>query len=111
MKNLNTNKELRKNLLKSAQKEMNQLQEIKKGWYNVTITGTAIKLLGNNAPVTKTVRTLADCRLNAYNNAVLQLQNKPIGNILSFISFESPTSCIYEFLGDKVETEVEIFNH
>lgn len=103
MKNLNNNKQLQKKLLKSAKKEMRQLQEVNIGWYSVTITGIAIKIIGNNGPVTFTVKVYATSQLSAYNQAVLKLQQKPVGNVLSFISFESPIGCSYEFLGTDIK--------
>lgn len=49
---------------------MSNMLEPCKGWYIVTITGEAFKIRGNDGKVTKSVRILADNKMDAYNKCI-----------------------------------------
>jgi len=84
------------------------MYEAQKGWYIVTVTGLAFKIRGNDGKVTKSVKVLAENRMEAYNKAVKHLEENPPKNVMNFYSFESSKSALIEFVGiwtDEAEIE------
>lgn len=93
---------------KRYQEFMNELLEPLKGWYIVTITGSAFKERGNDGKVTKSVRVLAESKQDAYNKAVKNLEENPPKNVMFWSYFESPKNVLFEFIGvwtDEAEAE------
>jgi preprotein translocase subunit YajC len=90
------------------QEHLEMMYELMKGWYIVTVTGLAFKLRGNDGKVTKSVKVLADNRMEAYEKAVKHLEENPPKNVMNFYSFESSKSALIEYIGiwtDKAEIE------
>lgn len=90
------------------QEHLSFMYEAQKGWYIVTVTGLAFKIRGNDGKVTKSVKVLAENRMEAYNKAVKHLEENPPKNVMNFYSFESSKSALIEYVGiwtDEAETE------
>ena len=90
------------------QEHLSFMYEPQKGWYIVTITGLAFKIRGNDGKVTKSVKVLAENRMEAYNKAVKHLEENPPKNVMNFYSFESSKSALIEYVGiwtDELEQE------
>ena len=81
------------------QEHLSFMYEPQKGWYIVTITGLAFKIRGNDGKVTKSVKVLAENRMEAYNKAVKYLEENPPKNVMNFYSFESSKSALIEYVG------------
>jgi uncharacterized FlaG/YvyC family protein len=98
---------------KRAEREQEYLAEMYedlKGWYIVTITGLAFKLRGNDGKVTKSVKVLANNKMQAYNLAVKYLEENPPKNVTHFYSFESSKSTLIEYVGIWTDEAQEIYN-
>lgn len=78
---------------------LEQMHEQNKGWYVVTITGNAFKLRGNDGSVTKSVKVLADNKMDAYNKAIQNLEENPPKNVMNWYGFESSKSALIEYVG------------
>jgi len=90
------------------QEYLEMMYEQQKGWYVVTLTGLASKERGNDGKVTKSVKVLADNRMEAFNKAVTNLEENPPKNVMFWYSFESSKSALIEFIGiwtDEAEIE------
>lgn len=81
------------------QEYLEMMHEPMKGWYIVTVTGLAFKLRGNDGKVTKSVKILAENRMEAYEKAVKHLEENPPKNVMNFYSFESSKSALIEYVG------------
>lgn len=85
-----------------------EMYEANKGWYVVTITGTAFKLTGSDSQVTRSVKVLANNKMEAYNGAIQNLEQNPPKNVMNWYGFESSKSALIEFIGvwtDEAELE------
>ena len=92
------------------QQYLEMMHEPLKGWYVVTVTGLAFKLRGNDGKVTKSVKVLADNRMDAFNKSVKHLEENPPKNVMNFYSFESSKSALIEYIGVWTdETELEFY--
>lgn len=92
------------------QEYVEMMHEPMKGWYIVTVTGLAFKLRGNDGKVTKSVKVLADNRMEAYEKAVKHLEENPPKNVMNFYSFESSKSALIEYVGIWTdESEIEFY--
>lgn len=78
---------------------LEMMYENMKGWYIVTVTGLAFKDRGNDGKVTKSVKVLADNRMEAYQKAINYLEENPPKNVMNWYSFESSKSALIEFIG------------
>lgn len=78
---------------------LEMMHEPMKGWYIVTVTGSAFKLRGNDGNVTKSVKVLADNKMAAYNKACEFLIKNPPKNVMNFTHFESSRSALIEYVG------------
>jgi hypothetical protein len=90
------------------QEYLDMMYEPMKGWYVVTVTGLASKERGNDGKVTKSVRILAENRMDAFNKAVTFLEENPPKNVIFWYSFESSKSALIEYVGvwtDEAEIE------
>ena len=88
-----------------------EMHELNKGWYVVTITGNAFKIRGNDGSVTKSVKVLADSKMDAYNKSIRNLEENPPKNVMNFTHFESSRSALIEFVGVWTdEAEIEFGN-
>lgn len=90
------------------QAHLELMHEPLKGWYVVTITGNAFKLRGNDGAVTKSVKVLAENRMESYNKAVLNLEENPPKNVSMWYGFESSKSALIQYVGvwtDEAELE------
>lgn len=90
------------------QSHMTEMLEPLKGWYIVTITGEAFKIRGNDGKVTKSVKILADSKIDAYNKTVANLQENPPKNVSFWSYFEDPKYTLFEYVGewtDEAEAE------
>lgn len=99
---------------KRKEREQEHLEEMNdpmKGWYIVTVTGNAFKLRGNDGSVTKSVKVLAENKMDAYNKAVKNLDENPPKNVMNFTHFESSRSALIEYIGVWTdEAEMEYIN-
>ena len=87
---------------------LKEMHELNKGWYVVTITGNAFKIRGNDGSVTKSVKVLADSKMDAYNKSIRNLEENPPKNVMNFTHFESSRSALIEYVGvwtDEAEIE------
>ena len=87
---------------------MNDMLEPCKGWYIVTITGSAFKERGNDGKVMKSLKILADNKMDAYNKAVEFLTENPPKNVSFWSYFEDPKYTLFEYVGvwtDEAELE------
>jgi hypothetical protein len=90
------------------QAHLEQMHEHCKGWYVVTITGNAFKLRGNDGSVTKSVKVLADNKMDAYNKSIQNLEENPPKNVMNWYGFESSKSALIEYVGTWTdEAEIE----
>lgn len=90
------------------QEHLEMMYEQMKGWYIITVTGLASKERGNDGKVTKSVRILAENRMDAFNKAVTFLEENPPKNVMFWYSFESSRSALIEYIGvwtDEAEIE------
>jgi hypothetical protein len=78
---------------------LEEMLEPSKGWYIVTVTGTAFKIRGNDGKVTKSVKVSADNKMDAYNKAVKNLQDNPPKNVSFWSYFQSERSALIEYVG------------
>lgn len=93
---------------KAEQEYLSEMYEELKGWYIVTVSGQAFKVRGNDGTVTKSVKVLANNKMEAYNNAVQELENNPPKNVSIWTGFESSASALIEYVGiwtDEAELE------
>ena len=81
------------------QAHLSDMYEQNKGWYIVTVTGNAFKFRGNDGKVTKSVKVLAENKMQAYNLAVQNLEENPPKNVMNWIGFESSRSALIEYVG------------
>ncbi len=81
------------------QAHLSEMYEPLKGWYVVTVTGNAFKIRGNDGSVTKSVKVLAENKMDAYNKAVQHLEENPPKNVMNWLHFESSRSALIEFVG------------
>lgn len=82
-----------------AQAHFEEMNENLSGWFVVTVTGTAFKLRGSDGKVTKSVRVLADNKMEAYNKAIKNLEENPPKNVMMWSGFESSRSALIEYIG------------
>lgn len=90
------------------QEYLEMMHEIQKGWYIVTVTGLAFKIRGNDGKITKSVKVLAENKMDAYNKSIKHLEENPPKNVMNFYSFESSRSALIEYVGvwtDEAEIE------
>lgn len=90
------------------QEHLKEMYEPMQGWYIITVTGNAFKLRGNDGSVTKSVKVLADNKMQAYNKACEFLTENPPKNVMNFTHFESSRSALIEYVGvwtDEAEIE------
>ncbi len=90
------------------QEHLEMMHEPLKGWYIVTVTGLAFKERGNDGKVTKSVKVLANSRIEAFNKSIQELEKNPPKNVSFWYSFESSKSALIEYVGiwtDKLEQE------
>jgi|AntDeeMinimDraft_6_1070357.scaffolds.fasta_scaffold20681_1 hypothetical protein len=81
------------------QAHMDEMLEPSKGWYIVTVTGTAFKIRGIDGKVTKSVKVLAENKMDAYNKAVKNLEDNPPKNVSFWSYFENERSALIEYVG------------
>lgn len=92
------------------QEHLSFMYEPQKGWYIVTVTGLAFKIRGNDGKVTKSIKVLAENRMEAYEKAVKHLEENPPKNVMNFYSFESSKSALIEYVGVWTdEAEIEFY--
>ena len=103
-------REYAKNRAERKQAHLAEMYEPAKGWYIVTVTGLASKLRGNDGKVTKSVKVLADCKMQAYNLAVENLEENPPKNVTFWYSFESSRSALIEYVGVWTDELKETYN-
>ena len=90
------------------QEFLDMMYEPLKGWYVVTVTGLASKERGNDGKVTKSVKILAENRMEAFNKTITNLEENPPKNVMFWYSFESSKSALIEYVGvwtDEAEIE------
>lgn len=87
------------NRIEREQAHLEEMYEQNKGWYVVTITGNAFKLRGNDGSVTKSVKVMADNKMDAYNKACEFLFENPPKNVMNFTHFESSRTALIEYIG------------
>lgn len=84
---------------KTHQEWLKEMCEELKGWYVVTVTGSVMKIKGNDGNATRSVKVLANNQMDAYDKAVEYLENNPKGNIISWLWFESAGQALIEYVG------------
>lgn len=85
--------------LERDQAHLSEMYEASKGWYIVTVTGQAFKIRGNDGKVTKSVKVLAENKMDAYNKAVKNLEDNPPKNVSFWSYFESERSALIDYVG------------